>query len=246
MRLRLNPYLAFLSVLALGGALLMRRAENGPVMCNNRPLNPGESCRQAGGERTYDQMAQQVPQLSMWLFVVAVALLLLSLFVGSVVGRTNLPRSGRTWPSTRPVSIAAVAVVGLGFVPLGFLASSAPVTCGGRAMRPGDQCVSYRSGGSVGYSEVSGALVNQLWVYLLIASVLVIVAVVLALRRRQPRPDELDRYREAMEVARSRIAAQPESAARTARLAEFDRQLAHELGGVRPDAASLHAPQDGA
>ncbi len=141
-----------------------------------------------------------------WIFVlVALGIVGLNLLVGVVRGPENLPWDGQTWPHTHWTTIAGIAAAGLAFIPVGILASNAPVTCGDQVMSPGDRCVDPETGSSSSYSDVANAPITQLWPYVLITVIFLIIAAVKLAQRRQPTPEELAAYQDKMLATRERL-----------------------------------------
>lgn len=67
-----------------------------------------------------------------------------------------------------PLVIIGVLILGASQV------NSGPM-CGGKRMRPGDRCVSYKTGSSSSYSDVSNAPIQHWWFWLIIVAVLALI-----------------------------------------------------------------------
>ena len=110
------------------------------------------------------------------------------------------------WPGHTPTSTilllfgAAAAVV-----LIGLLLSNLPVTCGGQAMGPSDECVNLTNGGSSSYWEVESAPISQLWIYLVIAGALVITAIGKLIGRRPPTNEEVAVFEAQVAAIRDRF-----------------------------------------
>jgi len=105
---------------------------------------------------------------------------------------------------------------------VGSFLSNQPATCGGQELRPGDRCVNLDTGGSASASDVANAPVTQLWIYVVIAATLAIVAIVKLVRRRPPTAEEVAAFEASAAAARQGVAGWPDL------LTDLDREVEAE------------------
>ena len=230
-----NVPLLLLAVVVVGGGYLLT---SGGIQCQERPLQPGQTCLIGGSTTTYEELASSpIRQFSTFLLV-AGGLALAAVLIGLFRRPTSLI-SPYDWPGrTRTRSLVVLVVVAGAVTVVGSLSSTSAVTCGGQQIQPGDRCVDYRDGGSVSYSDVSSAPIRQFWIYLVIAGVLVTTAIVKLIRRRLPTRDEVEAFEATTTAIRQRLINLPEARAanqpvnwrkhRQEELARFDHDVEQE------------------